>query len=99
MLERLGITDRRELAVLACLVLLVAITPAGNEATHPAVLFIYRTLLLGIVAAYAAWSDRSKLQRLCPYFIAAVAAILGIMIVSVLRWQGSFFEGFYAFYE
>ena len=98
MLERFGITDRRELAVLACLVLLVAVTPAGKEATHPVVLFIYRTLLLGIVAAYAAWTDRSKLRRLCPYFIGAVAAILGIMIVSILRWPGSFVEGFYSFY-
>lgn len=98
MLERLGITDRRELAVFSCLILLVAITPAGKEATHPAVLFVYRTLLLAIVAAYAAWTDRSKLQRLCPYFIGVFIAILGLMLISVLRWQGSLFEGFYAYY-
>jgi O-antigen ligase len=99
MLERFGITDRRELAVLAGLILLVAITPLGEEATHPVILFIYRTLLLGIVAAYAAWTDRSKLQPLCPYFIGAVAAIFGIMILSMLRWDGALFESFYTFYE
>jgi O-antigen ligase len=99
MLERLGITDRRELMVFGCLILLVAITPLGNEATHPAVLFLYRTLLLGIVAAYAAWTDRSKLQRLCPYFVGAILAIAGIMVVSILRWDGALFEGFYVFYE
>jgi len=98
MLERLGISDRRELTVFLCLVLLVAIAPAGKEGTHPAVLFIYRSLLLGIVAAYTAWTDRAKLQRLCPYFLAAVAAILVIMTLSVFRWQGSVFEGFYPFY-
>ncbi len=98
MLDRLGISNRHDLIVFACLILLVATTPAGREGTQPAVLFVYRTLLLAIVVAYAAWTDRSKLQRLCPYFIAAVIAILGIMLVSVLRWQGSLFEGFYPFY-
>jgi O-antigen ligase len=99
MLERFGIADRREMAVLACLILLVAITPLGREATHPVVLFVYRTLLLAIVAAYVAWTDRSKLQRLCPYFLGAVAAIAGIMILSIVRWNGSYAEGFYRFYE
>lgn len=99
MLEGLGITDRRELAVLACLVLLVAVTPLGSEATHPAVLFIYRTLLLAIVAAYFAWSDRSNLQRLCPYFVLALGAIGAFSLPSILRGNGSLFEGFYAFYE
>jgi hypothetical protein len=46
MLERLGIRDRRELAVWLCLVLLVALTPAGKESTHPLVFALYRTLLL-----------------------------------------------------
>jgi O-antigen ligase len=99
MLEALGITNRRELAVLACLVLLVAVTPAGNEATHPAILFIYRTLLLAIVAAYFAWTDRAKLQRLCPYFLCAMGGIAGFALYSTVRWNGSLFEGFYTFYE
>src|SRR5689334_12952812 len=99
MLDRLGITDKRDLIVFGCLILLVAVSPAGNEGTHPAVLFIYRSLLLGIIAAYSLWTDRSTLRRICPYFLGIVAVILGIMLISVLRWQGSLFEGFYAFYN
>jgi O-antigen ligase len=98
MLESLGIANRRELLVFACLILLVAVTPLGNEGTHPTILFIHRTLLLGIVAAYAAWTNRAKLQRLCPYFIGVLALIFGIMLVSVIQWPGSLFEGFFAYY-
>ena len=43
MLERFGITDKWELTVFVCLILLVAITPAGKEATQPAALFLRRT--------------------------------------------------------
>jgi O-antigen ligase len=98
MLQRLGIKDRRDLAVLAGLILLVAITPLGSEGTHPAVLLIYRSLLIAIVAMYAAWTDRSKLPRLCPYFAGTLVALTGITILSIVRWSGSLFEGAYNFY-
>jgi len=98
MLERLGIANRQDLVVFACLLLLVALTPTGNEGTLPGILFIHRTLLLGIIAAYVAWTDRDKLRRLCPYYIGILAVILGIMLLSVIRWPGALFEGFYAFY-
>jgi len=99
MLERFGIANRRELAVFVSLVLLVAVTPAGHEASHPAILGLYRTLLLSIIAAYAAWTDRSKLQRLCPYFVGAVTLTSAIMLITVLRWNGDSTEGFYTLYQ
>jgi O-antigen ligase len=102
MLERLGIKDTHELRegiVWVCLVLLVAVTPAGNEATSPLVLGLYRTLLLLIVIFYAAWTDKTRLPRLSSYFVGALAALSAVMLISILRWQGSLFEGFYAFYE
>jgi O-antigen ligase len=98
MLERLGIKGRHELVVFLSLILLVALTPAGNEATHPLVLVIYRTLLFVIVGCYA-WSDRSRLPRLSPLFVCGVIAIAGIMLISILRWPGSSSESSYYFYE
>ena len=98
MLERLGIKDRRELVVFLSLILLVALTPAGNEASHPLVLGIYRTLIIVIVGCYA-WSDRSRLPRLSPLFLGGVMALGTIMLISILRWPGSLFESAYLFYE
>src|SRR5689334_15787279 len=99
MLERLGIRNRRELVVWLCLVLLVAVTPAGKESTQPSVLALYRTLLIALIVTYIAWTDRSKLQRLSPVFIGAIALLLGAMSLSVIFWDGSRFEGWYVFYE
>ena len=99
MLERFGIRQRHELATLLCLVLLVSLTPTGKESTHPLVFGIYRTLLLVIIACYALWTDRSRLPRLSPAFAGGVIGVAVIMLVSLLRWQGSLFEGFYLFYE
>lgn len=99
MLERLGITGRRELLVWSCLVLLVAITPAGNESTQPLVFAAYRTLLLALIVTYFAWRDRSRLPRLPLYFLGAVAILFGMMALSIGLWDGSSAEGSYAFYE
>jgi O-antigen ligase/Tfp pilus assembly protein PilF len=99
MFERLGIRDRRELVVWLGLVLLVALTPAGKESTQPLILALYRTLLLGLILAYISWTDRSKLRRLSPLFMGAVAVLMGVMAMSVWFWDGSSFEGWYVFYE
>ena len=98
MLERLGIHGPKELAVFLSLILLVALTPMGKEATHPLVLLIYRTLLFVIVGCYA-WSDRSNLPRLSVRFLGGVIAAAAIMLISMLRWPGSLFESWYLFYE
>jgi O-antigen ligase len=98
MLERLGLKDRHELVVFLSLILLVALTPAGNEASHPLVLGIYRTLLFVIIGCYA-WRDRSNLPRLSPLFLGGVIILAAIMLISILRWPGSLFESSYLFYE
>src|SRR5688572_20164939 len=98
MLERLGLTDRRAIILMAAITLLVAITALGKEATHPLVLGIYRSLLLGIVVLYA-WSERRTLPQISPYFLLALAAVVAVMALSVILRQGSHFEAFYAFYE
>jgi O-antigen ligase len=99
MLERLGMKSWHDLATWLCLVFLVAVSPAGKEATHPLVLGIYRTLLLVIVVLYTMGPDRSRLPRLSPWFSGALLVLGVVMWISVLRWQGSRFEGFYALYE
>ena len=99
MLERLGIRDRYELAVFACLLLLVAVTPLGKESSHPTVFGISRSLLLFIIVSYIAWTDRSRLPRISTGFLGAAIGLVAIMLVSLLRWQGSLFESFYLFYE
>ena len=99
MLERLGIRDRYELAVFACLLLLVAVTPLGKESSHPIVFGISRTLLLFIIVSYTAWTDRSRLPRISTAFLGGAIGLIAIMLVSLLQWQGSLFESFYLFYE
>src|SRR6186997_391923 len=99
MLDRLGIRDRYELAVFACLLLLVAVTPLGKESSHPTVFGISRSLLLFIIVSYIAWTDRSRLPRISTGFLGAAIGLVAIMLVSLLRWQGSLFESFYLFYE
>jgi O-antigen ligase len=99
MLGYLGMRDRRDLAMGICLVLLVALTPAGKEATHPLILGLYRTLLLLMILIYALWIDRARLPRLSLWFVGLLTLVFTIMLVSTLRWDGSLFEGFYVFYE
>jgi O-antigen ligase len=98
MLERLGIRDRQELVVFLCLILLVVITPAGKEASHPVLMAIYRTLLFVVIGCYL-WKDRSKLPHLSAHFLGAVIAVITVMMLSILRWPGSLFESAYLFYE
>ncbi|HET9943778.1 MAG TPA: O-antigen ligase family protein [Terriglobia bacterium] len=80
------------------LILLVALTPAGGEASHPLGLGIYRTLLFGILGVYY-WKERPHLPRLSPLFMGGVIAVAAIMLISLLRWPGSLFESAYLFYE
>src|SRR5262245_38347580 len=99
MLERFGIKNRQDLATFLSLILLVALTPSGKEATHPIVLGVYRTLLLVIIAVYFGWTDRSRLPRLSQRFVAGLIGVAGLMLIAILRWEGSLFESFYLFYE
>src|SRR5262245_26058101 len=98
MLERLGLKGRQELVLFLSLILLVALTPAGKEASHPLVLGIYRTLIFVIVGCYA-WNDRSRLPRLSPLFLGGVMALGTTMLISILRGAGSLCESAYLVYE
>jgi O-antigen ligase len=99
MLEWLGLRDRRDILVFLCLVFLVAITPNGEEASKAVVLGIYRTVLLGIIVAYMAWSRAAAPQRICPVFLTAVTALFAAMAASVLLREGSRFDDAFVFYE
>jgi len=99
MWERIGVTSVREFATLVCLIALVALTPAGREATQPWAVFIYRTLLLSLVALYLSSRDRSNLRRVCPYFAWIVLAAVASMLLSMTRLPASLVEAFYSLYE
>lgn len=99
LLARIGVANRRELVTLLCLVALVAVSPAGREATQPLLLFVYRSLLLVILALYLASPERPRLRRVCPYFAGAVLAALSLMTLSLTGWPASLVEGSFALYE
>ena len=99
MLDRLGLTDHRERIVWLCLTLLVLVTPTGEESSKAVVVGIYRTLLLGIIVMYVAWTNRSTLQRICPYFWFALSVLVAVMGASVILRQGSRVDDAYVFYE
>ena len=101
MLERMriGVTHWRDMAILASLVGLVAISPAGRESTIPLLIFLSRTLLLGIIALYVGSRNQLQLRRVCPYFTCGVLVVAGLMVVSLTQWPASLVEGFFALYE
>jgi O-antigen ligase len=99
MLKRWGIENSTDGVVFLSLILLVAIAPLGNEATHPIVLGIYRTLLLVIVVTTAVCMRQYNLPRVCFLFLGSVAVVLLAMYGSVVLRQGSHFEGIYNFYQ
>jgi O-antigen ligase len=103
MLERLGIKadikDRWELALVGLSLALVAVTPLGKEASAAWALGAYRTILVAILVVYAFAPARILLPRVSPYYLSGVAAVLGVLFLSVVTIEGSRFEAFYAFYE
>jgi O-antigen ligase len=99
MLQRLGLEGHRDRIVFLCLTVLVLITPTGEEASRAITMGAYRTLLLAIVVLYAVWTNRSSLQRICPYFLLAAAALVMATGVSVLLQPGSRLDGAFAFWE
>lgn len=99
MLKLMGVENRLDLAIWISLALLVAIAPLGNEATHPLVLGLYRTLLLFLTFSTAFRTRQSGLLPVCYYFLSAIALVLAGMYGSVVLRSGSHFEGVYIFYQ
>jgi len=100
MFQRLGINNRLDLILFLSLALLVAVAPLGNEATHPLVLGIYRTLLLVLTIGTAWRAQQYRLPQISILFLSAAGVVLFAMYASVmLRLPGSHFEGIYNFYQ
>ena len=99
MLKRLGIENSLDSAIFLSLILLVAIAPLGNEATHPVVLGIYRTLLILITVTSVFRARQQNLPQVSFLFLGLVALVLLAMYGSVVLRAGAHFEGIYTFYE
>src|SRR6187399_3074170 len=99
MFKRLGIDSSLDSAIFLSLILLVAIAPLGNEATHPVVLGIYRTLLVLITAVSFIRTRQQNLPQVSFLFLGLTALVLLAMYGSVVLRHGSHFEGMYTFYE
>jgi O-antigen ligase len=99
MLDGLGIRNRLDLLLLVSLIVLVAITPLGNEGTQPLVFAAYRTLLFVILIACCLPLRRIQDVPISPGFLLSAAALVMVMLVSVLVRPVSHFEGLYTFYR
>jgi len=76
---------------------LVAISAMGREASHPAVFFLYRSLVFAIVIKCVRDLQRNRSLSISPAF-AGAAALASILMLSFLR-NASTAEGFYFWYE
>src|SRR2546429_880794 len=98
MLSWIGIETRLQLAITVCVVALVIVTTLGGSGGAPWVFFTYRTLLV-VIALLGAIGSRQSDFRIREVFLAGTALLFLLMLVSVLRIQGSHFEGFYLWFK
>ena len=99
MFKWLGIENSLDGVIFLSLILLVAITPLGSEATHPIVLGLYRTLLILILIVSTIRTRQYGLPQVCYLFLGAAAVVFAGMFASVVLRSGSHFEGIYVFYQ
>jgi O-antigen ligase len=99
MFKRWGIENSLDGVIFLSLILLVAITPLGSEATHPIVLGLYRTLLILILLVSTIRTRRYDLPQVCFLFLGASTTVLLAMYGSVVLRSGAHFEGIYVFYK
>jgi O-antigen ligase len=98
MLSRLGIESRLQLAITLCVLALIVVTTLGGSGGAPWVFFTYRTLLL-VIAVLGAIGSWQTDQQIWPVFLSGTGLVLGLMLLAVLRIQGSHFEGLYLWYK
>ena len=98
MLRKFGIETPLQLAITLCVIGLVVVTTLGGSGGAPAVFFIYRTLLLAITLL-CVWGTRKADTEIARWFLALIVVLAGLMWLSVLRIQGSHFEGMYLWYK
>jgi len=99
MIKRWGIENGLDGVLFLSLIILVAVSPLGSEATHPIILGIYRTLLVVIIVATAVRTRQQELPQVRFLFLGLLALVLLAMYGSVVLRPGAHFEGIYAFYE
>jgi O-antigen ligase len=99
MFKALGADSRAEIVLFVAIVLLVAITPAGREATAPAT-FIAHRLLLVLIAGLSIYILKDRREPdVCPVYIGLCGLVLVLMFVSVALNAGPRFNGFYRWYQ
>src|SRR5262249_9115635 len=75
---------------------LVAISALGSEGTDPVFLFLYRSIIFGIVVWSGRELYRSRSSFVSPYF-AAAGTIRFLLILSFLRFFSTFLRFFFLF--
>ena len=96
MVNAFGINNRRELALLASIVALVAVAPLGHEGTHPLVFVTYRVLLVAITFGSIVLLRPDSEQKPSLLFIGLCALVLLVMQISIQLNPGSRFDGSYS---
>jgi len=99
MFKRWGIESSLDGVIFLSLILLVAITPLGGEATDPIVLGLYRTLLILVVLVSTIRTRQYNLPQVCYLFLGTASIVFIAMYSSVVLRSGSHFEGTYVFYQ
>ncbi len=99
MMSRLGIESRLDAVVIFSLILLIAVTPLGSEATHPLILGSYRTLLALISILTVVRLRQFDLPKVSLSFLGTCTLVMFGMLGSVILRSGSHFDGFYTFYQ
>ncbi|HEY2380145.1 MAG TPA: O-antigen ligase family protein [Terriglobia bacterium] len=98
MLKRLGIEDNLQFALTLCILTVIVVTTLGNSGGAPWAFFTYRTALL-LLAVLSIAGCRRAGERISSFFLGAAGLLLALMVISVLRIQGSHFEGLYLWYK
>ena len=97
MLKTLGIESRLQLAITICVLALVLVTPIESGGA-PLVVLVYRSLLLAITILCGIGSWRQDL-RISRVYLMLLGLVLFLALMSVLRIQGSHFEGLFLWYR
>ena len=94
MLRKFGIETSLQLAITLCVIGLVVVTTLGGSGGAPVVFFTYRTLLLVITILCLCGTRRADTE-IARWFVALAVLLAGLMWISVLKIEGSHFEGMY----
>jgi O-antigen ligase len=97
-LKKLGLETPLQFAIALCVISLVVVTTLGTSGGAPPVFFTYRTLLVLITTLCVLGCHRADTQ-ISRWFLALTMVVIALMFISVLRIEGSHFEGLYLWYR